>query len=152
MDINAIKVQPVHTPGFKFPSPHPTPRPGRKHFWEKYTAEQQERFFRTFLQILEDRSPAAHSRRRNSTVQVGIDMPSIKSQLLEKLDFMRESDAFVSDSSIAHNMVAPNKGTTVGSLYSGAIDARTTVSHNDLHEDNPLVRPLLLFLTLSFVN
>ncbi len=121
---------------------------GMKPFYAYYLRDQAIKFFRDFIDELEDASPEAHERRRTTTADVGISLPKLLLRLQGKNPFMRQYFPFQSPSTLAHLFPPPNLRRRTASLYRSLIDARPARGENDFHDDHPLVR--LLFPPLFF--
>lgn len=112
---------------------------GRRHFWEYFNKWELEEFFAVYVEILEEHSPKAQGRRRDTTSSVGITGQALLDELLKRLPWMRKYNPNLSRTSVLHAQVPHHAGRATASAYASVIDARAARSENDLHEDNPLV-------------
>lgn len=120
-----------------------TPRKsGRKFFLDTIEPKLRDRILELIRKLVEGHDPAAHHRRRDSTVRIGpksITMRAIMDRLRSEVPELFQQWPNLTETSVRHIFQAPNKGYASAKRYQGCVDAKRARTENNLVEPHAYV-------------
>jgi hypothetical protein len=122
----------------------------RAQFIESFPPDLRTVIIQTLEDITRRHSPSADLKRSSEIISVvGVTAKQLRDELLDALPWIRIKFPTLHEDTVRHLLNAPHQGRLSKNSYRSLVPVKMALGRNNLREDNPLVRRLLV---VAFVN